>query len=61
MHNIMQYVNYCRKTGKNFTDGAMAAVFRPLTSEFSVMAGFFRRLMMLSRDFAVLPRPFPSC
>ena len=53
MHNIMQYVNYCRKTGKNFTTAAMATIFRRPTTGFFDIVGFFRRLMMLSRDFAV--------
>lgn len=60
MHNLMQYVTYCRKTGKNFSAGAVAAVFRRLTTGFSDIVGFCRRLMMLFRDFAVWARPFPS-
>lgn len=61
MHNIMQYVNYCRKIGKNFSTGVIAAVFRRLTAGFCGISCFFRRLMMRSCDFAVWIRPFPSC
>lgn len=54
MHNIMQYVRYCRKTGKNFTDGAVAAVFSSLTTVFSAISGF----SAARRRFSILPRVF---
>ena len=61
MHNLMQYVRYCRKTGKNFTAGVMATVFCPLTTGLAVLFDFFHRLTMRFNVFAVWTRPFPSC
>ena len=60
MYNIMQYVRYYRKTGKNFTDGALAAVFSPLVTIFSTISGFFRHRMTDFSSFPIFSRPHPS-
>jgi len=57
MHNLMQYVRYCRKTGKNFTAEAMSTVFRRLATGFSAMSDFFHRLTMLCNVVPIFCRP----
>lgn len=57
MHNLMQYVRYCRKTGKNFTNGAVTAVFRSRATGFSAMFDRLSRLTMLCNVFTVFCRP----
>lgn len=58
MHNLMQYVNYCRKTGKNFIEGAMVAVFRRLVAGFYVIGAFLRLPSTISNLLEVWP---PRC